>query len=65
MSTRAHVADAVGEARFGVHFGEDQFNPLSNFCIEYEYEVKAGTESGFLCKVIINNPGNLQGCYQG
>ncbi len=40
------------EGRFGVACGEE-FTPLSNFTLDYVYEVRAGSESGFLASVTL------------
>lgn len=63
-SSRPIVTDAPEEARFGVLHRED-FAALSNFRIDYLYEVKAGPESGFICEVQIHNPSDSKGGYCG
>ncbi len=63
-SSRPMVTDAPEEARFGV-LHHDDFTALSNFRIEYRYEVKAGPESGFVCEVQIHNPRDPDGGYCG
>ena len=44
---------------FGVYNGEVFVQPLSNFTIQYIFEVRAAAKSGFICRVTLFNGDDL------
>jgi len=55
MSKISRIRDHPSENVFGVFNGDTFVQPLSNFTISFLCEVRAGSESGFLCDVILFN----------
>ena len=58
--SRPRIRDNSVENVFGIYNGDVFVQQLSNFTIQYLFEVRAAAESGFICRVIIFN-GDDQG----
>ena len=56
--SRHRVRDNPTENVFGVYNADVFLQPLSNFTIQYVFEVRAGGESGFICRVTLFNGDN-------
>ena len=58
--SRPRIRDNSAENVFGLYNGDVFLQPLSNFTIQYVFEVRAAPESGFVCRVRLFN-GDDQG----
>jgi hypothetical protein len=59
LSRMPRIRDSSSENVFGIYNGDVFVQPLSNFTIQYIFEVRAAAESGFICRVTLFNGDDL------